>query len=89
VRTEGWRYIRYANGEEELYDEVADPLEYTNLADHTEHQARKAELRLDTREGALRGSNPVILPGKSAASELVRRLVAKESWASGSRGGGH
>ena len=25
VRTEKWRYIRYANGEEELYDEVADP----------------------------------------------------------------
>lgn len=44
VRSEGWRYIRYANGEEELYDEAADPLEYTNLAGHTEHAARKAEL---------------------------------------------
>jgi arylsulfatase A-like enzyme len=44
VRTDGWRYIRYANGDEELYDETADPLEYTNLAGHTEHQARKAEL---------------------------------------------
>ena len=44
VRTEGWRYIRYANGEEELYNEAADPLEYTNLAQHTDHAARKAEL---------------------------------------------
>ena len=33
VRTEGWRYIRYADGDEELYDEAADPLEYTNLAE--------------------------------------------------------
>lgn len=44
VRTEGWRYIRYADGGEELYDETADPLEYTNLAQHTDHAARKAEL---------------------------------------------
>jgi hypothetical protein len=39
-----------------------------------DEQARKAELRLDTREGALRTSNPVIQPGNSAASELVRRI---------------
>jgi arylsulfatase A-like enzyme len=44
VRTEGWRYIRYADGGEELYDEAADPLEYTNLAGHPDHAARKAEL---------------------------------------------
>jgi len=44
VRSEGWRYIRYANGEEELYDEAADPLEYTNLASRSEHAARKTEL---------------------------------------------
>jgi len=44
VRTQDWRYIRYANGDEELYDETADPLEYTNLAGKPEHAARKAEL---------------------------------------------
>lgn len=32
IRTEKWRYIRYADGSEELYDMVADPNEWTNLA---------------------------------------------------------
>ncbi len=43
-RTEGWRYIRYANGDEELYDETADPKEWTNLATRPEHATKKAEL---------------------------------------------
>ncbi len=33
VRTERWRYIRYFNGDEELYDHLNDPDEYYNLAD--------------------------------------------------------
>ena len=44
IRTEGWRYIRYANGDEELYDEVEDPMEWTNLAEKPEFAAKKAEL---------------------------------------------
>jgi arylsulfatase A-like enzyme len=32
IRTERWRYIRYADGSEELYDHENDPMEYTNLA---------------------------------------------------------
>jgi hypothetical protein len=39
-----------------------------------DERARKAKLRLDTREGAAR----VLVPGKSAASELVRRIFAAE-----------
>ena len=32
VRTDRWRYIRYADGGEELYDHTKDPHEWTNLA---------------------------------------------------------
>jgi arylsulfatase A-like enzyme len=44
VRSAEWRYIRYENGEEELYDEVKDPNEYTNLAGKPEFAAKKVEL---------------------------------------------
>jgi arylsulfatase A-like enzyme len=45
VRTERWRYIRYADGSEELYDMIADPNEWTNLAGQSRHAATIAELR--------------------------------------------
>ena len=32
LRTDRWRYIRYATGEEELYDHQSDPDEFHNLA---------------------------------------------------------
>jgi choline-sulfatase len=44
VRTEKWRYIRYADGSEELYDVVADPHEWTNLAGMAKHTELKKEL---------------------------------------------
>lgn len=44
VRDEGWRYIRYANGQEELYDETADPNEWSNLAGDAAHADIKARL---------------------------------------------
>jgi arylsulfatase A-like enzyme len=44
VRTADWRYIRYENGDEELYDETKDPNEWTNLASKPEFAAKKAEL---------------------------------------------
>ena len=33
VRSERWRYIRYSDGSEELYDHDQDPWEWTNLAE--------------------------------------------------------
>ena len=44
VRTEQWRYIRYADGSEELYDEIKDPYEWTNLAPQTATAAVRKEL---------------------------------------------
>ena len=44
VRSESWRYIRYENGEEELYDEQADPHEWINLASHKKYRQVKADL---------------------------------------------
>jgi hypothetical protein len=44
VRTERWRYIRYADGGEELYDHDKDPLEWTNLAGEPEFSATKTDL---------------------------------------------
>ena len=44
IRTEGWRYIRYADGGEELYDESADPYEWTNLANDPKYAMQKAEM---------------------------------------------
>ena len=44
IRAERWRYIRYADGSEELYDHDTDPMEYANLADLAEHEAVKQKL---------------------------------------------
>jgi hypothetical protein len=37
IRGERWRYIRYADGSEELYDMQNDPNEWHNLAGTTGH----------------------------------------------------
>ncbi len=44
VRSERWRYIRYHDGGEELYDHESDPHEWKNLAGDTKHEAVKAKL---------------------------------------------
>lgn len=44
ARTSDWRYIRYANGDEELYDERKDPNEYVNLAGKPEFASVKTDL---------------------------------------------
>jgi iduronate 2-sulfatase len=40
LRAKDWRYIRYANGKEELYHTAEDPYEWHNLADKPEQLAQ-------------------------------------------------
>ncbi|UCC97626.1 MAG: sulfatase, partial [Phycisphaerales bacterium] len=44
IRSQQWRYIRYANGDAELYDRHADQNEWENLADRPDYEAVKKEL---------------------------------------------
>ncbi len=44
LRSQRWRYIRYADGGEELYDHANDPNEWTNLASRPEFAEIKTEL---------------------------------------------
>jgi len=64
ARSEGWRYIRYANGDQELYDETADPNEWTNLATNLDHAGRIAELAK-----ALPAANQPDIGGKDEGEE--------------------
>ncbi|QDT38999.1 sulfatase [Stratiformator vulcanicus] len=45
IRTKDWRYIRYVDGAEELYDMQADPKEWTNLADNSEYESVLTKMR--------------------------------------------
>ena len=67
VRTESHRYIRYANGDEELYDSVADPYEWTNLAARPESATIKSELAawLPREEAPMRKKTPKRVPKKT------------------------
>lgn len=44
VRSRQWRYIRYSDGSEELYNHDADPEEFHNLATEAEYHTLKTEL---------------------------------------------
>ncbi len=42
-------------------------------------KTRKADLRLDVKESALRSKDPIIVSGRSADSELIRRLETEDA----------
>ena len=44
IRTENWRYIRYIDDSEELYDHRNDPEEWTNLANDPEYATVKEDM---------------------------------------------
>jgi arylsulfatase A-like enzyme len=44
IRSERWRYTRYSDGGEELYDHNADPMEWENLAGRPQYATIQREL---------------------------------------------
>ena len=66
VRYEHWRYIRYGDGSEELYDHRTDPNEWTNLANDPIYDWVKRDLAL-------------MLP-ESMAAETPKRLNSPLHW---------
>ena len=73
VRTEDWRYIRYADGSEELYDMRSDPNEWKNLTGDPIHAARIEEL---SRWLPKRSAKPV--PG--SASRILTYENGQANW---------
>ena len=67
VRSEQWRYIRYADGSEELYDHGDDPYEREDLAGKPNRADRKAKLA----RGLPRKDAPA--PGKAAGKRKKKR----------------
>lgn len=45
LRTQRWRYTRYADGGEELYDHLKDEMEWTNLADDPAYADIKMKMK--------------------------------------------
>lgn len=64
VRTERWRYIRYKDGTEELYDHEHDHSEWNNLAKDPKYDSIKKELA-----SALPKNNATDAPRKKGAKQ--------------------
>lgn len=76
VRDSKWRYIRYANGSEELYDHDKDPNEWTNLAGDPNMLAIKKKLaaNLPAIDSEV---PPVVKSGKAEPVEIFERAKTK------------
>jgi arylsulfatase A-like enzyme len=72
VRTERWRYIRYSDGGEELYDHDADPLEWKNLASDPKLASVKAELAKSLPKTNIEDA-PANAGGKAKAAKKAKK----------------
>ncbi len=75
IMNEDWRYIRYQDGTEELYDVRKDPNEWTNLADNPEFTDIKKKMQAEAPDtfaepGIDRGKLNLVIKGKTFHWEL-------------------
>jgi len=77
ARTDQWRYIRYADGSEELYDHQTDPHEWTNVAADPANALLKQDIAAFFPTEFLSASRPVaeILPEPSSDGSIHLSLV--------------
>ncbi|MEM7145215.1 MAG: sulfatase-like hydrolase/transferase [Verrucomicrobiota bacterium] len=69
-----WRYIKYAEGGEELYHIKDDPYEWTNLANSPEHAPKLKELRAQ----APKTFAPLVPPRDTSLPKLAFRAATKK-----------
>lgn len=67
-----WRYIRYGDDGEELYDVQADPNEWNNLADEPQHNGLKAQMR--------KSAPPDFAPAASGLNARKDLVIAGEEF---------
>ena len=77
VRSNNWRYIRYSDGTEELYDHSSDPSEWANLADLPEYDTVKGQLAAYL-PGAVPA--PALPPAKLYVDASAAGLNNGQSW---------
>jgi hypothetical protein len=82
VMNEDWRYIRYADGAEELYNTKQDPNEWNNLADNPEMETVKKQLRASAprtfaEPGTLANELKLVVKGDTFAWKSKKRPAPK------------
>jgi arylsulfatase A-like enzyme len=81
ARDERWRYIRYANGSEELYDHQSDPNEWTNLAARPDLVAEKVRLAAffpTEFKSAVRPASEIVKPASPSGSVDLMLSIGDE-----------
>jgi len=86
VKTERYTYVKWLKGREELYDDVADPYQMTNLVQDAGHHATLEKLRARLKK-LLKQADDQFLPGTAYANwyDDNRNLIPAAFNASASR----
>ena len=80
LRLKDWRYIRYSNGKEELYDHVNDPHEWTNLAGNPDLQGKARREESEEQTAAMKHTHTHLTALLLGALNLARALTEVPSF---------